>query len=189
MSKIKNMSRGGWIVIGILIAMMLVPSGVAVAKALKYTGIEGTSTNKADVTGDSQLLTTETDPTDIIQTDATEFTDNFDVIYTPPAGRSGIIDQVHVSALPGTNGFIQWYVGQSSCEDNYGTIDYVDLTTPGLTVSPLTPGIVVPPGYEFCAEEATGVSAYVSAFGYSVPSADTPSSPLVRSANALALRP
>jgi hypothetical protein len=28
MSRIKNMSRGGWIGIGILIAVMLVPSGV-----------------------------------------------------------------------------------------------------------------------------------------------------------------
>jgi len=190
MSKFKNMPGIAWFVIGICVTALVLPSAAYAAGALKFTGIEGTSANKADVTGDSQLLTTETDPADIIQTDLiTLATGVHEVVYTPPSGRSGIIEQVHVSALTGTNGFIQWYVGANGCFDNYGTIDYVDLTTPGLTVSPLTPGIVVPSGYEFCATEGTGASAYVSAFGYTVPSADATSAPLARSANALALHP
>ena len=61
------MSRGGWIEVGILIAMMLMPSGVAVAKALKFTGIEGangitTTENKAGVITAGQLQVAETDP-------------------------------------------------------------------------------------------------------------------------------
>jgi hypothetical protein len=41
MSKLKNLSRGGWIIVGVIVALVLVPS-VAVA-AVSYTGIEGTS--------------------------------------------------------------------------------------------------------------------------------------------------
>jgi hypothetical protein len=36
MTRVKHMSRGGWIVVGILIAMMLVPSGIAAVRALGW---------------------------------------------------------------------------------------------------------------------------------------------------------
>jgi hypothetical protein len=38
MSRIKNMSRGGWIVIGIMVAILLVPSGVAVGQCAQTHG-------------------------------------------------------------------------------------------------------------------------------------------------------
>jgi hypothetical protein len=64
MHRIKDMSRGGWIVIGVVIALLLVPSGFAAAAALKYAGIEGTSGNKADVVPGGQLLTAGNLPSD-----------------------------------------------------------------------------------------------------------------------------
>ena len=64
MNRIKNMSRGGWIVVGFAVALLVVPSSVAVAMTLKYTGIEGTSLNKADVVPGGQLLTTESGPSE-----------------------------------------------------------------------------------------------------------------------------
>jgi hypothetical protein len=57
MSRIKNMSRMGWFIVGVGITVLLMPS-VAVAAGLKFTGIEGTSDNKADVSPAGQLLTT-----------------------------------------------------------------------------------------------------------------------------------
>ncbi len=63
MSRLRNMSRVGWIVTGVVVALVLVPSAAfATARALKFTGIEGTSTHKADVTAAQQLLTTEASP-------------------------------------------------------------------------------------------------------------------------------
>ncbi len=97
----KNMSPGGWIVVGILIAMMLVPSGVAVAKALRYTGIEGTSLNKADVTPAGQLLTTEASPKKYedyegVVASALGGTDCETVGSAIPAGESFVAQQVEM---------------------------------------------------------------------------------------------
>jgi hypothetical protein len=43
----------------VLVTLLVVPTTAYAAGALKFTGIEGTSTNKADVTSAGQLLTTE----------------------------------------------------------------------------------------------------------------------------------
>jgi hypothetical protein len=60
------MSQGGSIVVGFVIALLLVPTGMAAA-ALKYTGIEATNgttstLNKTGVTSEGQLLTTTASP-------------------------------------------------------------------------------------------------------------------------------
>lgn len=47
----------------VLVTLLVVPTTAYAAGALKFTGIEGTSTNKADVTSAGQLLTTEAMPT------------------------------------------------------------------------------------------------------------------------------
>lgn len=66
------MSRGGYIVVGIIAALILVPTSVAAA-AIAYTGIEGTNgatttVNDAHVTSAGQLLTTEANPSTFVQT-------------------------------------------------------------------------------------------------------------------------
>jgi hypothetical protein len=65
-SKMKNLSRAGWVTVGLVAAMLLVPT-MAVAATVAYNGIEGTNgttttLNKADVTSAGQLLTTEASP-------------------------------------------------------------------------------------------------------------------------------
>ena len=132
MSRIKNMSRGGWIVIGILVAMMLVPSGVAVAKALKYTGIEGTSTNKADVTPAGQLLTTEAQPSNLLGGSSSD-TGNIDAstsgittaVFTAPSNEAVVMDSLSLDVFywdtstgAGTN--YSLYVGNSTCSKAVG---------------------------------------------------------------------
>jgi hypothetical protein len=49
MSKLKNMSRAGWIIIGLVAALVLVPTA-AVAATATLGKIDATSGNKADVT-------------------------------------------------------------------------------------------------------------------------------------------
>ena len=63
MSKFKNIPGLVWLVIGVLVTLLVIPTTAYAAGALKFVGIEGTSTNKADVSPAGQLLTTEANPT------------------------------------------------------------------------------------------------------------------------------
>src|ERR1700726_1034202 len=65
MKRVKNLSRAGWMVVGIVVTLILVPTGVALA--LTYNGIEGTNgitatLNPAYVTSAGQLEATEAAP-------------------------------------------------------------------------------------------------------------------------------
>jgi len=69
--EVKSTSRGGYIVVGIVATLMLIPTGIAAA-AVAYTGIEGTNgatttVNPAEVTVASQQLTTEANPSTFYQ--------------------------------------------------------------------------------------------------------------------------
>ncbi len=48
-SKIKNVPGIAWLVIGVRVTALVLPSAAYAAGALKFTVIEGTVTNKADV--------------------------------------------------------------------------------------------------------------------------------------------
>lgn len=66
MSRFKNWSRGGYIVVGIIATLILVPTGIAAA-SVAYNGIEGTNgttatVNDAHVTSAGQLTVTEAAP-------------------------------------------------------------------------------------------------------------------------------
>jgi len=66
--RIRNRKVPGvaWLVVGVTVTALALPTaayaGGAAKAVLKFTGIEGTSTNKADVTASGQLLTTEVNP-------------------------------------------------------------------------------------------------------------------------------
>lgn len=64
-SRFKNEPGLVWLAIGVLATLLVIPS-TAYAAALKFTGIEGTSTNRADVTPAGQLLTTEAQPSNLL---------------------------------------------------------------------------------------------------------------------------
>ncbi|HVC71567.1 MAG TPA: hypothetical protein VNC61_15035 [Acidimicrobiales bacterium] len=169
MSKIKKMSRGGWIVIGILIAMMMVPSGVAVAKALHFTGIEGTSTNKADVSAAGQLLTTQADA-------GASYTRWTPGITTPrslaviPAGDALIITSIHIDNISGTTGGVAFGIANNGCTSG-ATFDSVNFASNGITVLPYEPGVPVPAGDEVCAFPGGGWIGAATVTGYFVPAA------------------
>jgi hypothetical protein len=146
-SKIKRI-RGGWaFVAGLLVAMLLVPS-VAVAAGLTFTGIEGVSKNKADVTPAGQLLTTQATP-------AFDFTCSEE--FTPgqsqgmylsdcniPEGFVPIITTLQIDAFsvlsPGAGDYVIITVDNQTPSTYYQIAD-VNPANVGDTVIPLSPGI------------------------------------------------
>jgi hypothetical protein len=187
MSRIKNMSRGGWLVIGMVIAVLLVPTGMAAAAALKYTGIEGTSTNKADVTSASQLLTTEAKPADIVQTFpvAANSGEPLALVDAPPSGSGLIVDVVHIDTYDDptpTEELAQVYVylGTSNCSGWYTIWVTPNVSSLGELDIPMTPGAVVPAGDAVCVGSSGGVKASVTVSGYTVPSGDIPSAAMTK---------
>jgi hypothetical protein len=191
MSKIKNMPGVAWLVIGILVTLLVIPS-TAYAAALKFTGIEGSpSGNKADVTGAGQLLTTEAQPPNLFgnsTSDVGEATVNSGgsskaVILNAPSDQALVMNElvVDVSAWTSTatvNTWYELYISTNSCagEVEYW-YEYVNPTGLGSTQFPLTPGVPIPAGDALCVTGNSGTGTfelYVSATGSLVPSASVP---------------
>jgi hypothetical protein len=183
MSKIKA-PRFVWFIVGALVTVLLVPSAVALAKStLKFTGIEGTSSNKADVTPAGQLLTTEANPASYFDSGTKEVSSGaLLAIYTPPSGSAGILTNAHVDSwsLTGTDPFLGLYLTNATCTTNTFELDEVDPSANGVTDLPFGPGQVIPAGDTLCAGTAA-MSANVTAIGYTIPAADAPTQPLVKS--------
>ena len=191
MSRIKNMSRGGYIVVGFLVALLLVPSGVAVAKALKYTGIEGsngttTTQNKADVTSAGQLRVAEADPNALFQSgEAFPNTGGFGAVATPPSSSALIITGLHIDTYtdptPGSGNLVEFVVETgTSCSGSFvGTFrQIVNPGTDGEIDIPLAPGLAVPSGDALCTVSGGSVAAEVTASGYTIPATAVTAEPL-----------
>ena len=89
MSRIKNMPAIGWMGVGIAIAVLAVPTVAGAKAALKFTGIEGTSGNQADVTTSHQLLTTNAPPSDIFNVSRSVTPAN--AVLLSPTGKDAIV--------------------------------------------------------------------------------------------------
>jgi hypothetical protein len=186
MHRPKNMSRGGWIVIGIVVGLLIVPSGVVAAKAaLKFTGIEGTSGNKADVTSAAQVETADADPSNLyisnpalVQATAAGGP-AASVVVAFASGHGIILNEITIDVSsdpsPGPNDYVQVYSADSdSCTptDIYDNI--VNPATIGLTSIPIPSGVAIHAGSALCALQSGSVVAEVEATGYQVPSASVP---------------
>jgi hypothetical protein len=99
LSKIKNMSRGGWIVIGVVAALILVPTA-AVAATASLVKIQGTSGNNADVTAANQLLTTEAKPTSYESYSVVDSLTSLACAAVMPALPAGDTGRLHLSRVP-----------------------------------------------------------------------------------------
>jgi hypothetical protein len=182
MHRIKDMSRGGWIVIGIVVALLLVPSGVAAAKALGFTGLEGTSGNKADVTAAAQLQVADAGPSNLFESSLTG-------VSGAPSGPAAvevagglnnglIVNEITLSVTsdpnPGTNDYVQVYTATPTCVPDLGYDNIVTPATAGMTSISIPSGLAIPAGDELCAIAGGSILAYVEATGYEVPSAAVP---------------
>jgi hypothetical protein len=177
MSKLKQVPRFGWFVIGIVVAVLLVPTGVAAAKAgLKFTGIQGTSGSQADVTSAGQLQTATAAPGAAFENLHTAGSMQTVVVATPPAGEALIITSVHVNVwgLSGTDPYVYLTTRAGSCTGStVSFFDEVDPSASGMTVLPFDPGLPIPSTEVLCAT-AINLSANVETVGYSVASASVP---------------
>ena len=194
------MSRGGYIVVGIVAALILVPSGVAAA-TIAYNGIKGSSGHEANVSDAGQLLTTEALPANLrnywVYVAPTEGNLACVKVATIPAGKAFVVQKVQVdvaAASPTTT--VDGYTTSTSfvglkankvsagCSQLGPEITTADAPAGGVgNVSiPITPGYVVPSGYEVDAT-ADSMQTYVYVTGYLVPSADASASPEVGSSH------
>ena len=175
-----------WFIAGAFVAVLLVPSTVALAKStLKFTGIEGASTNKVDVTPAGQLLTSEANPASYFDTGLVGVgVGSHQAVYSPPSGSVGILTDLHVDSwdLSTTDPYMYLYLDDAtSCTATIFNLDEVDPAANGVTDLPFSPGQVIPAGDTLCATAEDMVSD-ITAIGYTISGADAPTLPLVRSA-------
>jgi hypothetical protein len=186
-SKLKNMSRAGWVVTGIVATLLLVPT-VALAATTTTTIIKGGSGNKASVTGANQLLTAVDEPSLFYQSGESHPVSGGD--YVPvavsPSGLALVITVLHIDAVadptPGSSN-VQFTVdSNSTCtggvvgsfgqEINPGAIGETDIS--------LEPGVGVPTGGSLCALALNGMNVQTSASGYVVGSSVINTGPVHR---------
>ena len=180
MSRIKNLSRGAWIVVGIVVALVLVPT--AAFATLSFVGIEGTSLHKADVTAASQLLAAEASPSKFKAFDSGSLSSSSGCfkVASIPSTEGYVLRQVQVDVYADPSPGIGQHVLVTDGAGCGGTIiSDVNPGSIGVTVVPFTPGIAVAPGGAISVEALGSVVAEIYALGYTVPPGDVPSSTAV----------
>jgi hypothetical protein len=120
-SKIKNISRTGWLVAGIIAALLLMPTAAVAVTTATITiikggtaageasvtathqlqtnaEIQGTSGNHADVTPDGQVLSTTAEPSAYVNTNEVNLTPGvgFVPVASPPSGDALIVTTIHI---------------------------------------------------------------------------------------------
>jgi hypothetical protein len=182
LSKLKNMPSVAWLVIGICVTALVMPTA-AFAAGVTWTGIEGQNKVKANVTEAGQLLTAPADVTSDFASSRYEMVSgSVYTFYAPPSGEAAVITSVHVSSYGLVAGQVDPYIviatGVSGSCSLSGGFDEVDPPADGVSVLPFSPGLVVPAGSVVCAE-AFEMDAVITVNGYLVPAADAPSTPQV----------
>jgi hypothetical protein len=160
MSKISNISRTGWLVVGIVAALLLVPA-TAVAVTATATIIQGgtaadqasvtahrlqtndeikgySGNNFAAVTYDGQLLTTTTDPSTFVNNTAIEVDGGtgYQPVFTAPTGNAVVVTTIHLDTAsdptPGPTENIVFTVQPGTgCPGSSRVGDYSELVSPG----------------------------------------------------------
>jgi hypothetical protein len=180
MSKVKRMPGFAWLIIGVLVTLLVIPTTAYATGKLKFTGIEGTSTNKVDVTPAGQLLSSAADPNNLYQsggnlTDVSSGDSPF-AVATPASDSALIITSLTMDVFsvstPGADNVAIFDVLAGSCTgDRVGSWETdVNPSTIGLTDIPLGSGFAVPSGDVLCVTVNGTPEFDVWAAGYSVPS-------------------
>ncbi len=180
MSKFKNIPGLVWLVIGVLVTLLVIPTTAYAAGALKFVGIEGTSTNKADVSPAGQLLATEASADSLFDSGARNINSSTGALmYAPPQHSAGILMSIHLDVYGdagASTAYESFYIGPS-CNTEDFLVDSPNPTTVGTVILPYSPGVVIPAGDELCAISTGSIASLASANGYTVPAADAPTVP------------
>ncbi len=185
MSRIKNMSRAGWIVTGVVAALVLVPTAaVAVTNAVIIKG--SPSGIKANVSAAGQLLTATANPSSFFQSQDVFLGSAYSPVATPPAGLALVVTTIHVDVYadpsPGSNQVVAFDVQLgTTCSQGTQVGSYSQIINPGSLEEvdvPLEPGLGIPAGDALCGLVSGSVGAEASVSGYTVPSSSVTSGPL-----------
>ncbi len=173
--RLKKVPRSAWLVVGVCIAAIVMPTA-AVASVLTFTGIKGTSGNKADVSTAGQVLTAPATPSNYYATGQVNLTGAVAVVATPPAGDGLVLTSLDISVYNFTAGSnYQLLMGNAACT---GPVSgYGHVFTPasgGDTEISFSPGLVIPSGDSLCGNLAGGASVAVTPVGYTGSSAAIP---------------
>jgi hypothetical protein len=204
--KIRDIPRSGWLLIGIVVALLLFPTAAAAITStviikggtaggealvtgnhqlLTESAIQGTpSSNQAEVTGAGQLLGTTATPANFYQpTSQMALAGNSMGVFAAPAGRALVVTSIRIDTFfnpspgGGNNIFFEVETGTTCTGSRVGT--YSEFINPGglvETVLPLDPGLGVPVGDALCAFPSGNPSSEVSVSGYTVPAGEVTSS-------------
>jgi hypothetical protein len=167
MSRFQKIPRIGWIAIGIAVAVIAIPT--AAVAAVSFTGIEGTSHNKADVSPAGQLLTSPADPSAAFNNLNQNVGGSIGAsIGAPGSGLALVITSIHATNF-GSTGQVSFGVSNNGCNTgaNFEDIMVQSGTT---TVLPYSPGVVVAAGDIACAFPDGG-SYSITLSGYTIPAA------------------
>lgn len=197
MKRFRNLSGGTGIVIGILVTLILVPTAAVAAANFTIVRVKGASGQSANVTHNSQLLTTEADPTSyhlgMVQITGTD-PENCQTVATPPPGKALILDHVILADLvtgkpvPDPN-LVYDAEGidltvdpvADNCDGTIGAdVAVATVNGPGTETISLAPGYAVPAGYELNIRfgywnGSSNTIAY--SYGYTVPANDVGATP------------
>ena len=189
MSRLKSMPRFVWLVIGVCVTALVLPSAAYASGALTFVGIKGTSTNKADVTAASQLLTTEAAPSAFRDYSAIDKGAGCYVLTTVAAGQGFIAKNLVVNpditgSPQGGSEMVRYFTGSTCSGTQFGTFWVVSSSGSSNYVVPqtlpLNPGFAVATGDSVSVQvvqvssSSLGLDLYLQ--GYTVPSSDVPTS-------------
>ena len=172
----KKIPGAVWLVAGILVTLLLIPTA-AVAAGMKITLIDGSSGNVADVTPAGQLKVSEASPDNDFQNTSSDVqSTGWTAVGLPLPRFALVITVLHIGSLnPALNypsGIINFQVENSpTCVGtkvgNY--FQSVPVQTAVESEISLAPGLPVPVGDALCAQAgAPGETADVSVSGYTV---------------------
>ena len=165
----------------VVTGMLVVPSS-ALAGAFKYTGIEGSNLNKADVTAGGQLLTTETDPgtgESFVDSGSFSSTSSDTLGMTNAGNYFAVVTQLQINTSadpsPGSNASVTVRVNTTAAPA-YDTLASVNPPSVGDIVIPVSPGL---PAQQTDGQNSlqvivhgTGLDVTVIASGYFMPCSD-----------------
>jgi hypothetical protein len=183
LAAIKKMRGTTGFVIGVIAALLIVPS-VAEASGITLVHLVGAkSGNQAEVTDARQLLVTQAQPASTVQSPQAVFFSGHasGPIVTAPAKYAIVVSNIAVDAysvpIPGTDDFVVYLTpapNSGKCNAPVGTwTHYFILAGIGEVDLPVSPGLVVPAGWSLCGEES-GTSVFASVSGQQVPKAEAP---------------
>ena len=182
LAKFKKMKGTTGFLIGVIAALLLVPS-VAEASGITLVHIAGgASGNQAEVTAAKQLLITPAQPVNTVQSQQQYFYSGhvFLPIVTAPAKYAIVVSNIAIDAYsvptPGGANDLDVYLSPAphgACNSGQGWYHYFFPTGVGEMNLPVSPGLVVPAGWSLCGWE-NGIFVAVSISGQQVPKAEAP---------------